>query len=412
MKGKHAKGREDKPKREKTTKREVKEVLVAAKPEKKASRMANKTKTEDIKPKATASISDIRNYTLNKAKKRRNKKRIALIIAIIIVVLIAALIGVGYAYISGKIGSMNYVNIDKDNIGINDGVSLDNFRNIALLGVDSVEDDYGVGNRTDCIIIASVNKKTSEVKMFSIYRDTYVEIPGKGLDKINHAYAEGGPELALNAINSNLDLNVSEFVVVNFNSVADMVDSLGGVEMDIEKDEVNFLNSHAKDTAKKMGVNAPANITKTGKQTLNGIQAVGYSRIRSTEGLDYKRTERMRDVILAMFSKVKTKNVFELNNILNEILPEITTSLTTNEIISLLPNLASFNVTESLGWPYATKPYDEYGPWYGVPVTLETNVVELHKEVFGQENYEPSQKVKEVSEKIINKTGYKEGTKL
>lgn len=343
----------------------------------------------------------------NKVVKEKKKKKVKIVL-LILVILIVGIIAGAYAYLNSKIGKMNYIAIDESNIGINDGISLDNYRNIALLGVDTTSDDYGVGNRTDCIIIASINKKTSEVKLFSVYRDTYVEIPDIGLDKVNHAYANGAAELSLKTLNSNLDLNISEFIVVNFDSVRDMVDSLGGVEIDIQKDELQSLNSLIGDNARVLKTGNAPKVSSSGKQTLIGIQALAYSRIRDTAGEDYRRTERMRNVLMAMFEKAKSKDVFELNNILNQILPEVTTSLTTGEIISLIPNMAKFKIIESMGWPYQTKPYDIYGPWYGVPVTLESNVKQLHKEVFGQENYEPTEKVKEISKKIVNKTGYKE----
>lgn len=334
------------------------------------------------------------------------KKRIIITIVIIILIIIFA-IGGAYLYTRSKIAKINQISINPEVIVINKGVedSIDNYRNIALLGIDSTVDGYGMGNRSDCIIIASLNKKTNEVKLVSVYRDTYLEIEGRGLDKVNHAYCFGGPELAMNTLNTNLDLNIKEFVVVNFNTVANAVNALGGVEIDITDAEMKYINGNIKDTAKRTGIKSTT-LTHAGKQTLDGIQAMGYSRIRYTEGLDYKRTERMRTVLLKMFEKLKTKGMSESLNILNELLPELSTNISVDEMISLLPKLANFNVAENIGWPYDTKGYDVNGPWYGPPVTLESNVIRLHKEIFAQENYTPTQTVKEISQKIIDKTGY------
>ena len=146
-------------------------------------------------------------------------------------------------------------------------------------------------------------------------------------------------------------------------------------------------------------------MTSAGKQTLDGVQAVAYSRIRYTSGGDYKRTERMRTVIEAMIEKFKTKNISEMNQIIDQILPEVYTNITSGDIFSLIPSVASLKVTDSIGWPYETKGIT-LDRWYGVPVTLESNVKQLHQEAFGEPDYVPSDRVKEISNQIIQKTGY------
>ena len=224
------------------------------------------------------------------------------------------------------------------------------------------------------------------------------------MDKINHAYSYGSAQLALKTLNRNLDLNIKEFVAVNFEAVAEAVDILGGVEIDIESNEINYLNGYIKETSSVTG-KTTEKITKVGKQTLDGVQAVAYSRIRYTEGGDYKRTERMRTVIEAMLEKLKTKNIGEINTFIDNLLPMVKTNITTNDMISLLPNIAKYKVTASIGWPYKTRG-KTMNAWYGVPVTLESNVVQLHKEAFGEEDYVVSETVKTISDKIIKKTGY------
>lgn len=332
-------------------------------------------------------------------------KVIGIILLAAVIIIITAILS-GYFYLNSKLSKMQQVNINENNLSVDPKVeeNLTGYRNIALFGVDSRDDDLGPGNRSDCIIIASINNDTKEISLVSVYRDSYVNIEGYGLDKITHAYSYGGPELALKTLNKNLDLNIKEFVTVNFDAVADAVDALGGVDIRIEDDEIKYLNGYAQSRAKSLGITVEE-VTKSGLQTLNGMQAVAYSRIRYTNGGDYKRTERMRTVIEAMFEKLKNKSVSELNDFADKILPEVYTNLEPNEVISLSPTILTYKVSKSLGWPYEVRGITT-DRWYGVPVTLEENVKQLHREIFGEEEYYPSEYVKEISNEIINKTGY------
>lgn len=332
-------------------------------------------------------------------------KIIGIIFLAIVIIIITAIL-TGYFYLNGKLSKMQQVNIDENNLSVDTAVEeqLTGYRNIALFGVDSRDNDLGEGNRSDCIIIASINNDTKEINLVSVYRDTYVDIEGYGLDKITHAYSYGGPELALKTLNKNLDLNIKEFVTVNFDAVADAVDALGGVEIRIEEDEIEYLNSGIRDTSRHTGIKS-SYISEAGRQTLNGVQAVAYSRIRYTEGGDYRRTERMRTVIEAMFEKLKTKNISEINDLADQILPEVYTNIKPNEIIGLAPTILTYKMSDSIGWPYEVKGITT-DRWYGVPVTLEKNVKRLHEEIFGEENYTPSETVQEISDDIIDNTGY------
>ena len=282
--------------------------------------------------------------------------------------------------------------------------NLSGYRNIALFGIDSRDSSLGRGNRSDCIIIASINNETKEVKLISVYRDTYVNIEGHGLDKITHAYSYGEAPLALKTLNENFDLNITEFATVNFDAVAEAINALGGVTIDVQQDEVEYINDYIGETSKVTGLSTEK-VTSAGTQTLDGVQAVAYSRIRYTEGGDYKRAERMRTVVEAMVEKFKTKSISEMNQIIDKILPEVYTNITSSDIFSLLPSIASFKVTDSIGWPYETRGIT-LDRWYGVPVTLESNVQRLHQEAFGETDYTPSDRVKEISDQIISATGY------
>ena len=352
-------------------------------------------------------------HTDKEPKERKEKKKgkglkIFGIIVLILVILLVLIVGSVFVFINSKLSKIQQVNIDEADLGVSSQVeeNLSGYRNIALFGIDSRDSSLGKGNRSDCIIIASINNNTKEVKLISVYRDTYVNIEGYGLDKITHAYSYGEAPLALKTLNENFDLNITEFATVNFDAVAEAINALGGVTIDVKPEEVQYINSYINETSKVTGLSTEK-VTSSGTQTLDGVQAVAYSRIRYTEGGDYKRAERMRTVVEAMVEKFKTKNISEMNQIIDQILPEVYTNITSGDIFSLLPSVASFKVTDSIGWPYETKGIT-LDRWYGVPVTLESNVTRLHEEAFGETDYTPSDRVKEISNEIIQKTGYTE----
>lgn len=347
-------------------------------------------------------------------KKKNKVLKIFLRILLILIVLIVIFAGIAVGYISNKLGKLNVEKIDETEIGIDEDTKdrLSGFRNIALLAIDSRADDYGIGNRSDGIIIASLNEKTKQIKLISVYRDTYMQMEKKGdiiFDKITHAYAYGGAQNTLKALNTNLDLNISEYVTVNFDAVISAVDAMGGITINVDSSEIEYINKYINDyiaeSSNRLDVE-PTLITKSGSQTLSGVQAVAYSRVRYTAGGDYKRSERMRTVIEAMLEKAKTLSVGQLNNLIDTILPRISTNISVPEILGLVPSIASYDIVDSEGWPYKTEGVT-LDKWYGVPVTLESNVLQLHQQVFGQTDYVVDDTVKEISQQIINKTGKK-----
>ena len=346
-----------------------------------------------------------------KSKKRMNKGiRIFFIFLLVIVIIISGIATAGYIFMNSKFGKIQNEKINIEEVGINEEVEkrLDGYRNVALLGIDSRQDDYGKGNRSDCIIIASLNEKTNEVKLISVYRDTFVNVEENGkdrLDKITHAYSYGGPQNTLKSLNEALDLNITEYVTVNFDAVVVAVNAMGGINIKIEPAEIKYINNYIDETS-KVSHTKSHHINNPGVQKLDGVQAVAYSRIRYTAGGDQKRAERMRTVVSAMIDKAKTLNMSQLNNLADIILPKVRTNIDTAEIWKMVPKLITAKVEDSFGWPYQTKGIT-LDRWYGVPVTLEENVIRLHKEVFEEDNYVVSDTVKEMSNKIIKKTGYR-----
>jgi len=339
-------------------------------------------------------------------KKKRNLIiKILLIILISITIFILTALLSFYFFFESKLNKINYVGINPNEITINDGANqnLSSYRNIVLLGLDTREDTYN-GSRSDGIMIISINQHTNDVKITSIYRDTYLDIKSTNsssiyLDKITHAYAYGGAKLSINSLNRNLDLNIKEFVAVNFPAVVEVVNSIGGINIDIDASEVKYINRYIDGITKVTGISS-SHITKPGNYTLDGVQALAYCRIRYTDGGDYKRTERMREVLIATFEKAKSLSISELNSLADIILPHISTNIDKNDIYATIPKIFNYNVKESAGFPYDIKDTTIGGIWYGVPVNLEENVSRLHYNLFGTENYVPSKTVKNISEQL------------
>ena len=328
--------------------------------------------------------------SIHKEKNKKGLKTFGIIVLVLLIIL-AIIVGGTFAFVHSKLSKMQQIDLNEDDLNVSAQAEqqLAEYRNIAIFGVDSRDDSYDKGNRSDCIIIASINNKTKEVKLISVYRDTYVQIEGHGLDKITHAYSYGEAPLAIKTLNTNLDLNIKEFATVNFDVVKETVDYIGGISMPITSEEIGHISG----------------ITKPGTYTLTGEQTLAYSRIRYASGGDYKRTERMRDVLTAVANKVKTLNISQLNGFVDTILPKVYTNLTSADVFSMMPSIASYKITDSIGWPYETKGIT-LDRWYGIPITLESNVKRLHKEAFNEKDYVPSDTVKDISNQIIEKTGY------
>ncbi len=283
---------------------------------------------------------------------------------------------------------------------------LTGYFNIALFGVDSRKNSYE-NTLSDSIMIVSINQDTKKVKIASVYRDTYLKI-GSSFDKITHAFSKGGAKLSLSALNTNLDLSITDYVAVNFNVVVDVVDAVGGVDIDVDSAEKKWINQYIDEVNKVTG-HKSSHIDKTGVQHLDGVQAVSYSRIRYTSGGDWERTDRQREVLGKAFEKVKKMNIAQLNKLADTVLREISTNIESGQLLSLLSQVGSYEVdieNDTMGWP-ETKGWQPGDVWYGVPKNLEEQVQALHAFLFNDEEYEVSSTVKNISNTLINKTGIK-----
>ncbi len=262
---------------------------------------------------------------------KKGSKITLLIIGIIIGVF---LISIGGVYIYGRhiYNKVEKVEVDKDDIGITEEVEeklspySNSIINIALFGIDSADATTG---RSDSIIIATIDTTHKKLKLTSIMRDSYVNISGIGNDKINHAYAFGGPQLAIKTLNENFDLNIQDFVAVNFDSLPKIIDMLGGVTVDVTEEEVSHIS----------GINS------AGTYNLTGAQALAYSRIRYATGGDYVRTERQRTILTKMYEKILNINQTQYTSLLSEGLSMLQTSLDYSKILELGTEVLKMGVT-------------------------------------------------------------------
>ncbi|MBP5454617.1 MAG: LCP family protein, partial [Lachnospiraceae bacterium] len=240
------------------------------------------------------------------------------------------------------------------NESVKENEVMKGYRNIALFGVDSRNGDLANKTRTDTIIVASINEQTKEVKLVSVYRDTYLNQMGEkqNYGKCNAAYAYGGAEQAIKMLNANLDLDITDFVTIGFEGLRDVVDALGGVYIDVDAEEIKHLNNYQIAMVESMSdVSTYTPVTETGYQVLNGLQATAYCRIRYTAGNDFKRTERQREVIKACLETAKTVNPAALATMSQNVYSEVFTSFKLDDIISLLKDIASYSIVGEGGFP-------------------------------------------------------------
>lgn len=331
-------------------------------------------------------------------------KKIAVTFGSLIICLAAASV----VYVAAKWSKVEVNTIAKEDLVINKTVEEQlgtGYTNIALFGGDSRTGELGEGVRTDSIIIASLNNETKEIKMVSVYRDTLLDISGNDeYQKCNAAYSFGGPTGAINMLNRNLDLNIENYVTVDFAIIADVVDQLGGIEIEVIDAEIPYINKYIPETARVSKKKAKL-VKKAGKQTLDGVQATTYARIRSTKGGDFKRTDRQRYVIEQMVKKIKTCNLATINKIMDSVLPKISTNMSATEIAKYAAFYNQYTLGENTGFPevVSTATLDGKGSVV-IPVSLEDNVVKMHEFLYPDDSYMPSSEVSDISNTIATIT--------
>lgn len=354
------------------------------------------------------------------AKTGRKKRTVLFVLELLVLLLMIAGLFL-YGQINTKLNNLNTKELDMEKVQMNEIVSTSDrtgFTNIALFGVDSrsTGDTYSAAN-SDTLIIASINNNTKELKLCSIYRDTLLvvgqtESGEDSYQKCNAAYAYGGVERAVSMINTNLDMNITEYVAVDFNALVTVIDLLGGLDIQMTGAEVEHMNNYCVETSEVTGkpytpIPRPASDDYVDTYHLNGVQATSYARIRYTAGLDFERTERQRHVIQLLILKAKKSNLATLSKIMDEVFPLVQTSLSKEEIFTMGAGMLSYDFSETTGFPF--KHYEATIESKGsvvIPTTLEYNVRRLHEFLFKEENYQPSATVLQRSETITGITGY------
>ena len=282
---------------------------------------------------------------------------------------------------------------------------MDDYWTIALFGVDSRNNSVGKGNNADVIIICNIAQKTGEIKLVSVFRDTYLSVSDNGTyNKINQAYMLGGPKQAVEALNRNLDLQIDDYATFNWKAVIDAVNILGGVDVELSKAEFYYINAYITETVEATGVGSHQ-LKQAGPNHLDGVQAVAYARLRKMD-TDFARTERQREIINLCFQKLKKADFSVVNNVMEVVFPQILSSVTLDDVIPAARNLTKYTIGETMGFPEARSDANmgKKGACV-IPQTLESNVTRLHQFLFGDENYQPSDMVKKISAKVSADTG-------
>lgn len=384
-----------------------------------------------------------------KAMAQKKKSKVKLIVFAIEIVVILIMLAVLYFVMNISDKGPIWMVIDPEELAIPDEITqakqdgssqMAGYMNIALFGVDALNEKQfrklqnnekqdgdgtkSTGIRSDSTMIASINLATGDIKLVSLYRDTYLNIGTDSYQKCNAAFSKGGPKQAMKMLNMNLDMDIEKFVAVSYGGVIQLIDALGGVWIDVDKSELNHINNYQRSIVAswKYGVQLTDDsdpsvfnvikksdytpVTETGYQLLNGLQATAYCRIRYTAGNDYKRAERQREVLAAIETQAKAlakKNPAELTKIFNSVIENVCTNIEVKDMLVLLEKILDYQIVAQDGFPQAdlriSKTIGAKGDCI-IPRDLEANVVWLHKFLFEEEDYEVTKTVKEINQKI------------
>ena len=341
-------------------------------------------------------------------RQRQLRKRKMLIIEIIaLVVLLLVLL------IWGLISKIDFQKFSLGEAGINadlDTSFLKGYTNIAVFGLDNRDEtSYDSGN-SDVIMVASINNETKEIRLVSVYRDTYLSISDDNeYNKANAAYSHGGVKNAVKMLNRNLDLDITNYICVDWKALIDTIDALGGVEIEVQENEVEYLNAYVGDLVYWIPEADGSMVAGPGLQTLNGTQATAYARIRYTTGDDFMRAARQRIVLQAMMDKVKQADVKTLFTIVNDVADDVSTSFNLGQLLGLASAVKDYSIAGTTGFPFQLTTGEVSGKDYVFPVELDNNVVALHQYLFGEEEeYTPSNTMQAISDDIVYISGISE----
>ena len=370
----------------------------------------------------------------NSQKRKQGRQKLKLAIFGIELAVILIMVGVLYLVLgaSDKAKNVQFTTLDEESLSIQpeveaageEGGAMHGYMNIALFGVDAKQtNELYKGSRSDTTMIASINMDTGDIKLVSVYRDTYLNLGNDLYSKCNGAYSRGGAEQAVGMLNMNLDMNITDFVTVGYAALAKVIDGVGGVWIDVDDQEILYLDSYQYSIlgryAERYLGKMPSEldfipnkyfkdydvipVKKSGYQLLNGLQAAAYCRIRYV-GNDFQRTERQREVIKAIESQAKQMDAQDLVDVFESVSEDIYTSLDFDTIVELLPHIANYRIVDESGFPELDMRKTVIMGNKGsceLPLDLATSVKGLHQFLFDDQNYEPSKTLKEISSKIV-----------
>ena len=340
-----------------------------------------------------------------------------IVIAVLLFVLIKFVIPATKKTDGGGLNVVKMDDVKPEEIGISEevqkmveeGGTMSGYLNIALFGIDSTSTSVKAlekGYRSDCIMIASINQDTGEVRLVSVYRDTYLNTGKDTFQKCNAAYSIGGGNAAVSMLNANLDLDITSWMAVSYRALADAIDSLGGVYIEIDDAEIGQTNAYQGAVAEILGENYVP-LAETGYQKVNGLQAAGYCRVRYTAGDDFKRAERQREVLQALVEVAKTASSDKLVETFNKVSGNVLTSIDSDTLLSLVKNISKYTIVDEGGFPdesmRTTGTIGAKGSCV-IPTSLSSNVIWLHKFLFNDDEYTPSGTVEEYSARVYSDT--------
>ena len=351
------------------------------------------------------------------SKPRKKRRKVLFILEIIVLLLF-----IGGLYVYGQISAkLDKIDIQETDLQEQDIVTNDQapqmtgYTTYALFGLDhrSKNEKLNTEN-SDTIIIASINNDTKAVKLVSVYRDTLLNVKDDTYSKANSAYAFGGPTNAVSMLNTNLDLNITDYVAIDFNALVTVVDCLGGLDIPLSYAEIVHMNNYCVETSEETGKSyTPVELPDPKPEDeeaivdtyhLNGVQATSYCRIRYTASLDMGRTERQRRVIQMIVDKAKKAGLSTIFDIMDQVFPMVKTSVSKTEILKMIPAMIGYSIDETTGFPNDYKFAQVKGSVI-VPTTLESNVLKMHQFLYGDTSYTPTQDVLNRSAQITNIAG-------
>lgn len=347
------------------------------------------------------------------ARQASAKSKKKLIIFAVELIIIMVMVAVLYLVMNptGAAAGPKVTVLEPDNLEIHEEVQVNEtmkgYMNVALFGVDAeTESQLYKNSRSDSIMVASINLDTGDIKLVSVYRDTYLNIGTDEYRKCNAAYSFGGAEQAVKMLNMNLDLDITDFVTVGYRGLSEVIDGLGGVYIDVDSEELKHINNYQMGIAEVLKCDYTS-VKESGYQLLDGLQATAYCRIRYTAGDDFKRASRQREVLQAIEEQAKKADAATLVKVFNEVIGDVYTSIDSETLLSLIGNIANYSIVDQTGFPEdSMRTVASVGAKGSsvIPIDLDDNVVWLHQFLFDDDDYTVTDSVREYSEKIKSDT--------